>query len=393
MNPLPEIDVDLCRQLAAGEPEEALDEWRRWIRKRPNATERAKYKKLLEILADVSESSIRNYLDGRQDKLSSELLDRLDRIARGLNQQPPPRSAPLPPAKRMRRATRVALLTQLAVPSEEYHFELIRGVVRETSFHHLSVAVHEVPAGELAPPVDNVLANFRPDGIVMIRLTPSKQVVKLLARARVPTVLIHADRYHYAAPVLANVIPVQDKVQKELKVWLRDHQKIGRRSGARRTKRRKIVVVTMPEEQLGNEFPAFRGAPPSIRNERRELVVQAFEEFGPVIFEVEDYSFRHALRVYESHPDADVYISLSDQIAVGIKHLLIAAGKPWRHRIVGFDASQAAKEEGIPSFDQRRGTIGKLAIERLCRFFSSECPGPWPHFDEIRTDVHLELRY
>lgn len=248
MSPLPVITVNFFREFAVGEPAGASEEWERWQRKHPNATERAKYRKLLEIAVERAEATIRCYLDGRSHKLSLELLDRLDRVARGLNQDPPHRS--FRRTRPARRANRVALLTELAVPSESYHFELIGCVIREAFLHHLSLSVHEAPGEGLAVPVERILANFRPDGVIMIRLTPSRRVVELLAGARIPTVLIHGDRHRYEAPVLANVVPQQEKIETDLNAWLEDQQQgEDKRSASKRAKRRRVVVVTMREEQ------------------------------------------------------------------------------------------------------------------------------------------------
>lgn len=393
---LPTIDEAFFQEFARGEPEEALRAWEEWMnsrRRRPDSE--SAYREAMKICSGLGEASVRHYLKGRHHFLSTENLDRLDRLAKGLGQDPVPRAeVPAEAAARPRRSNRLALLTQLQVPSETYHMELIRGIVRDASLHHLAVAIHEVSPIDLRASIGKVRTNFRPDGIVMLRVTPAPRDLEGLTRSNIPVVLVHADRYRYPRPVLANIVPNQERLDADLKVWL-DRYWLPVRQG-RRVKRStagKAVLVRMPWETSSDEFPRIvTGVEPSIRNDRIARLERALrKEFRLKIEEVPDYRFRHSLQVFSNHPDADLYVSLSDQIAVGLKHMLIAAGRPWDHRIVGFDDSPTAKEECLASFSQSLEKIGFLVVDRMCRFFRLG-GGCWPEFEELPIDVHLEVR-
>ena len=144
-------------------------------------------------------------------------------------------------------------------------------------------------------------------------------------------------------------------------LWSRPH--------IRGHKRPKVVLVAMKEEVEHELFPAVPGIPRSIRNHRIAAIERELDGAEVTRFQVEDYGFRHALAVWERHPDADAYVCLSDQIAVGLKHLLLCRGcseDECRERIVGCDGSALAREAKIASLSQGLEEVGKSALDRLC---------------------------
>ena len=95
------------------------------------------------------------------------------------------------------------------------------------------------------------------------------------------------------------------------------------------------------------------------------------------------------MKIYKAHPDAMGYICLSDEIAVGLKHLMEKDGKDYRQRVIGFDDSHLAEVEKIISFNQGLDQIGKSVVETFLGWFEgSECS--WPEFtQEICLKVKL----
>jgi DNA-binding LacI/PurR family transcriptional regulator len=394
---LPAIDRAFFEEYARGEPEQVAAQWEGWLRaKRHRPDGEAVYRKLMEICSGLGEGSVRNYLKGRHYSLSDDSLDVFDRISQALK-QPTARRVEIPPeaAGRHPRSNRIALLTQLQVPSESYHMELIRGIVREANLHHLAIGLHEVSSLDVGASIERVRVEFRPDGIVMLRVTPSLRDLEPLVKSRTPVVLVHADRYRYPPPVLANIVPNQDGLEEDLQAWIKRYRRPASEGGRRkRGAAGKAVLVTMPREVISDVFPRMKAnIEPSIRNDRIARLERVLRRrFHPVIVEeVPDYRFRHSLGVFQHHRDADLYVSLSDQIAVGLKHMLIAAGQPWDQRIVGFDDSPMAQEESLTSFSQSLEKIGFLAMSRMCGFLRRD-EGQWPEFEELSTDVHLEIR-
>jgi DNA-binding LacI/PurR family transcriptional regulator len=219
----------------------------------------------------------------------------------------------------------------------------------------------------------------------MLRLTPTREVLEALRRARLPTVLIHSNRLQFDPPIIGNVVPDQRAIGDQLAMWLR-----GLKHARGRSRKPRVVVVAMPKERDADEFPrsdAVQQA--SIRNDRIERVCAVLGKTEPDVT-VEDYSFRHAFRVVSDFPSAEAYICFSDQLAVGIKHVLLAQGQDVEHRIVGFDNSRVAESENVSSFAQRLEDVGDAAVSLLLRQFRSREPvGP---FEEVELKMDLILR-
>jgi len=391
-----EIDNDFFQRVCdAGQVERACGEWNRWLQQRPGASEKAKYIRALVIAGGVSESSIRHYLHpANYRKLGETTLATLDRITQALGRELPRRDRRASRLRRSgRRVSSIALVTQVStIPSAAFHLRLFDGIAREAAVKHLLLSIHPVQGADATPVVETAVREYQAKGVIMLRLTPTRRVLEVLRGTDTPAVLVHADRQQYEAPILTNVVPDHSKIE-ALRSWLLGRPHIA----AHRDRPPRVVVAAMPDEKLEiADFPEIPGVPRSIRNDRKRRVLAALEGFELAREdELDDYDFRHALRVWERNRDADAFICLSDPIAVGVKQLMVASGKrqDWRHRIVGFDDSALSKAENIASFSQDLDRVGALAVQALDEFFAAPDYDRWRERGETMTDVHLEVRY
>jgi len=100
------------------------------------------------------------------------------------------------------------------------------------------------------------------------------------------------------------------------------------------------------------------------------------------------------LAVVTAHPNAVGYVCLSDEIAVGIKHLLQKRSQRGANQaVLGFDASPLAHTHGIASINQHLEVIGRRVCELLNDFFrkNPHRPSSWPKFREVYVPVTLNL--
>ena len=370
------------------DPVEAARLWKEWIAKPRKRSEQAKYRKVLELASGLSTSSVRHYLEGRSEKLGEQTRLRLADISKALG-QPLPEEPPELQSVPKRSLRRVALVvdTELPdLPSPTYHLEIIHRILLSALRRHIATALFEVSRQpQLSIAIERILRTSRSDAIIMLRLTPDHKSLQILERAGVPTILVHADKTTYPTPpILANIVPFQEPLEQLVRGWVHNLPKHPELQQKLESKEQPyIVVVAMPDEDNV-----------SIRTQRKYLINKGLEGFNWVVRSVPDYSFRHALDVFQKYPDAQAYVCLSDQIAVGIKHLLIATGKSHRNRIIGFDDSDLAKQENLTSFGQQLEKIGDLAIEKLVAWFGGQ--SEWKKeplgFEEIQTDMYLVQR-
>jgi DNA-binding LacI/PurR family transcriptional regulator len=155
-------------------------------------------------------------------------------------------------------------------------------------------------------------------------------------------------------------------------------------------------MITVEDEVSTTEYPPLPGGTPSIRNERIKLIQNGLDKAGLDVHRicVEDYSAAQAYAAFERHRDTLGWVCLSDEIAIAIKHLLLANGDAgaadWRNRILGFDGSKAAARHQIASIGQHIDDIGR-AVHRLFEDFFRTQSGSvvWPTFREFPIEVEL----
>lgn len=396
----PEIGEEFFRSYGVRPSAATFQEWNRWLGKHKD---RAKYIKCLALCAAVAEPTVEKWLSCKASDYTTvgrEHVVVFQKATRALG-RPLPRTIEddggKPPDKK-RGPTRVALFTSLSPNvSEPYHLAVIRSMIRAAATENVALLPHELPWGypmndSTADQAGRFVTKFAIDAVVMIRLTPTARFLKQMQfdGRPVPVMLVHADRRKYRAPVVANVVPDHSKIQRELSGWLCTQTHI------RGHRNPKVVMVTMQRERQQRQSSKTPPGVQSIRNERIARVWAALEGFKRMHVEVPDYSFRHAIKVWEAYRDASAYVCLSDQLALGLKILMLNRGfteRDCRQRIVGFDGTPAAEAEKIVSLSQSLEELGDCTLKYLCQFLARVgAPGfSFPlKAEEIFIPVRLE---
>jgi len=397
----PEIDAAFFRDYGRKPADATYGKWRQFLKDHPRAHARRRYVHCLALCAGVSDTTVKNWLGDKPegykyvDEVHKEIFRKVtialgwklprpvevDTITGGI----PRRSGP----------TRLALFTSLSVASESYHWGVVRSIVRSATAQGLMLSVHELEwthpiSSEQARQAGLIVTRYAPDAILMLRLTPTRQFLeKMIFGGRpLPVVLIHADRQQYPPPVLANVVPSHHLIANELKGWLWSRPHI------RGRKAPKVVLAAMPEEGEQATFCPLPEVRPSIRNDRIAAIKQALEGFDVSHIQVDDYSFIHALKLFELHPKAAAYVCLSDQLAVGLRQLLRSHGldeEQCRNRIVGFDGSLLAQQSRLVSLSQDLEKIGTEALDLLCNYLG-QYEGQEFFFPSVAREIHRAVR-
>lgn len=371
------IDERFFANLGIGDPKDLNRHWQAFLSEYPRTKISRRYRRLLELTGGISEVHARNYLHEdplRYTKVSDDLRENLDRVTQAVGRILPPGSKETgqnrePP----RLLRRVALFTEFRVPSERFHFFMLRMLARQAAIRGIAVSIHEVDQN-LSESIETAIRQFRPDGVLLLRLTPTRWAVDVLAKRSLRTVLIHADRLEYPPPIVANITPRHDGIPKELARWLASKSKtFGDKPN--------VGIVTLHEEQPRGEFPTNDLFAGSIRNERHKAIRDALKHLNVKHKVIDDFSFYRAEEVLQKLPDCDLYVGLSDVIAVATKQLA-------RHKceVIGFDNTEIAQRAGIASFDQQLDKVARLAIEQLCAHFSGDKNRP-----AIETYVDVTL--
>lgn len=355
------------RHGTAADPAQAARQWAEWLKASPSRRDTARFRKALELAVGVSRSSVDHYLSSeRWYKLGDDTLEALDAVARALGRGPElvrgKASLQVTRTTRPARgARRVAILANLAqFTSPRFRLDVIRGIILEGARYNFSVSLYELPLIEpdMSETIGQIVRNLNPHGLIWFQLTPSGQA--LAQSAAVPSVVVHGARQDYRSPVIGHVLPLQNAIPRDVAMWARGLTQLIAHRGPRGRTRPKVAVAHMRREELPEGLE-------SIRNERIELIVAGLHDAGctAVCIEVDDYSASNAWHVIQSCPDAHGYVCLSDEIAVGLKHLLWARGEKAAYRVLGFDNSSLAERHGVSSISQHIDDIGRKVCNLL----------------------------
>ena len=231
----------------------------------------------------------------------------------------------------------------------------------------MSVSYFHVDKADMETGIKKIARNVDPGGYVLIRISPSDDVIDLIGER--PAFLVHAPAKEYPAHVVGNIAEDHSLVAPQLSAFLKKRKV---------KKNARVVVVAVEREDVSN----------SLRNARIDAVVDGVQAYRPKVITVPSYSFQHARLVYEQEPNADAYIALSNELAVNLKHLR-EVGNDRPFTVVGHDDSALAREAGISSFNQKISEVGPVIVAKLMEHYKNEGGVPFKQRDFQTT---LEVR-
>jgi hypothetical protein len=357
-------------------------EWEDWLQQRKR-TDDARLRRFLQLATGLSPSALTHYVNGRRERLSTRKLEELDRIASMLGRPDliggAASSAPQIPTPRRHR--RIALMTELDVPSRAFHARVTRALAKEAASHGAVLSIHETDRYRLAGSVADQVMSNPPHAVLFLRLTPTAEVLAPLRARGIPAIVIHGDRLSYPAPVLASISPTHESIETQLKAWI----------GELRPAVEHPVLVMLHDE---NPQPVpdgwlLPGVERVLRADRSRRLLQAIEQAckrSATVVHLEDCSHLRAFEVYDKHADeGDLFIVLSDEVALALHGLLKRTSRQHTPVVVGYDFSNDTHGV-IPSFDQKLDLIAPDAITQLATFWSVGTNTRWP--ERCREILH-----
>ncbi|MBZ5664074.1 MAG: hypothetical protein LAO30_05670 [Acidobacteriia bacterium] len=391
----PVLSLDWFREFGVSDPGVAYSEWQAWLRPGGRVDD-SRFRKALELATGLSVGAVSHYLsqfrpgENRTHHLGARALRQLDGVARSLGFTPP--SVPAPGVVSTRGARYLAMVADLQnSPNPRFHLQVIDSIIRSCRMANLFVTIHAVSQAdpEISRTLERILRQETLHGFVWFRITPGEDALKTITSfsEALPTIVVHGARVRYPWPVVAHVLPSQGKVRELVRLWARATPIV-----ARRRTRGNIVVAAMPEQSGPPPFaPVEATACTSLREERVEMVCAGLKDAGkrPVLAFVEDYTAARAYDVVLSNPAADGFVCLSDELALATKHILLAQGKDATDRILGFDGTDPARAQRIPSINQGLNDIGQIVAQEFLAFLRQPKQHP-VEFKEAKIDVSLQ---
>jgi DNA-binding LacI/PurR family transcriptional regulator len=374
------IGHSFFQEHAPDRADELWADWVAWIGSRKRS-EGARLRWLLEQLAHKSPSAASHYVNGRRERLGADALGELDEVARLLGRADLCSRGPRLPQPG--ESARIVLFSELDVPSRAFHARIIGGLLREASHHRAVVSIHETDPARLDGSVGDVVQAQLPHAAIFLRLTPTPLVLERLYARGIPAVVLHGDRLSYPAPVITSIVPSHASIEKSFEPWLR----------ALPEEVERPLLVTL-EDDVVTPVPAswlLPDTPRSLRRDRIESIRAPLERICGLTpadhLRVADFSHLRAFEIYAAFPDRDLYVVLSDDVALVLRELLAQVAAEPAPRVVGYDFTPEARSV-LPSFDQGLDTLASHAIKALSDLW---VPGVYPTWGERCQEVTRDV--
>lgn len=381
---------DWFQEYGVVNPDIAAEEWSKWINNPRNRglEEKKYYYRACELA--IGKEKVKQFYDTTNpdniNRFGESVKRVLDRITYALIGALPKDSKIRLPAHRKTKGpirdtfNRIALVTKLSdLSSFPYYLEVIGQITLAAQKRNFLVSIHNIKEEELFNPLDKIIHTFRPSGIILIRRAPDQVTSKYLAGEGIPVMLINADDMDYNGSVIGNIIPAYpEEVNSKFVSWLSKTS-----TDSSNPSNTKVVIAAMQPRTSSDTH----------RKRRIDFMRHAVLAAGltPMEVYVPNYGFQNALAIWQEHNDAQLFLSLSDQIAVAIKSILIARQEYYCNRVVGFDNTAMAINENIPSFGQSMEKFGELSINRLIEEFEKRKRSDDYRFEFRRINAEVQF--
>ena len=172
---------------------------------------------MLRLASGLSPAAVRTFVEHRDGGLAWITWQRLANICSFMNWGQLMKA----PAKRNNthaQLRRIALLVEFEIPSKTYHWSVLKSISEFTAERNIDLSICPVVPGGLARAVASAVKNHDPDAFILVRLSPDEETMKALQD--IPTILVHADRREYDAPVIGNLVCDHKHVAEDLRNYL-----------------------------------------------------------------------------------------------------------------------------------------------------------------------------
>lgn len=325
--------------------DELENKYRLWAEKgkRGNSTVDLK---LISALSGVSVSTVSNYFNKKVGSISSEKSRMLDELVTHLEY------IPSNAAKKLRSSNKMSIGFIAPIsqsPSTEYYIDILKGIKSEAVKYGYTIEIYDI--GEEEEKVFFTKLPFMGlvDGLILVSSTVSAEDLVPLQKRNIPVFHINPKIEEKKPPFIGSVFSEVSPVMELFDHIFHDH---GYRNPV-------LLSVNLNNySQREEKYQLFKDA--------MEKNGMGFDEDKNVVF-IDSYSLSEGVRGYhlacEVNPDVDVFVCLSDTIAVPIMHLASKQNK--KIAVTGFANFEIAEVFDLTTIDQNIESLGMKAFQQL----------------------------
>jgi DNA-binding LacI/PurR family transcriptional regulator len=302
--------------------------------------------KLISALSGVSVSSVSNYFNKKKGAISAEKSQMLDELVTYLEY------IPSNAAKKLRSSNKMSIgyiapISQSS--STEYYIEILKGIKNESIKYGYTIEIYDISEEDEKEFFTKLPFIGLVDGLIIVSSTANAEDLAPLHKRNIPVFHINPRIEDKKPPFIGSVFSEVSPVTELFDHLFKDHGY------------RNPVLLTV---NLNNY---------SQREEKYQLFIAVMEKYGMVFNEeknvvfLDSYSFSEGVRGYqlacEKNPEIDVFVCLSDTIAVPILHIIGKEKK--KIAVTGFANFEIAEVFDLTTIDQNIESLGKKAFQQL----------------------------
>jgi len=302
--------------------------------------------KLISALSGVSVSTVSNYFNKKVGSISAEKSLMLDELVTYLEY------IPSNAAKKLRSSNKMSIGFIAPIsqsPSTEYYIDILKGIKNEAVKYGYTIEIYDIGEADEKDFFSKLPFMGLVDGLILVSSTVTAEDLAPLQMRNIPVFHINPRIEDEKPPFIGSVFSEVSPLTELFDHIFKEHSY------------RNPVLLSVDL----NNYPQ--------REEKYKLFIDAmkkngldFKEEKNVIF-LDSYSFSEGVRGYnlacEKNPDVDVFVCLSDTIAVPIMHLSGKQNK--KIAVTGYANFEIAEVFDLTTIDQNIESLGTKAFQQL----------------------------
>jgi LacI family transcriptional regulator, sucrose operon repressor len=302
--------------------------------------------KLLAAFSGLSVSSISNFFKNTSGLISQERTEMLELLVEEVGYIPSYAAKKL----RSNRKMSIAFISSVTFGSStEYLINVLKGVRKEAEHFSYFVDLYDIDDNQRDDFFSDLPFLGLIDGLIIVASVTTAQQLEPLVKRNIPVVLINPKIIENQAPITSTIFSDTEPFTELLDHLFGEHQ----------YKNPMYVTVNLEESvQRREKYQRFLDAV--------EKYSIPFQQEKNCIF-VSTHSFKEGDRAYtealEKNPDADVFICLTDTLAIPILKRLEKDNR--KAAVTGYANFEIAEIFDLTTIDQHIFDLGKTAFQHL----------------------------
>ncbi len=340
------LDFDYIASITGITAIELERRFNQWQQRGKNIQKKEVDLKLLALLSGVSAASISNYNNKKKGSLSLQKVEMLDKLIAHLDY------IPSNAAKKLRSSVKMSIGYIAPIsqsPSTEYYLEILKGIKKEAVKFGYSIDIYDISEEEEKDYYAKLPFMGLIDGLIIVSSVLTAEELLPLRARKIPI-------YHINPRVEETKHPFVGSIYSETSGFLKLLDLLFQKSTYKNPMLLSIDLNNYSQRE--EKYNLFKDS-----LNRYNI---PFSEDSNVVF-LKSYSYTEGKQAYyeayKKNPEIDIFICLSDTIAVSVLHEKAKEKK--NIAVTGYANFELAEIFDLTTIDQNIQTLGSIAFQQI----------------------------